>query len=78
MAQDRNENYLQAIRQNLTPQTQIIVCVVPNDKKDRYDAIKKSCCIDNPGMIIIFFTQILLNCFLFIVLYWRPGIFMVQ
>lgn len=48
MNQDRNENYLQAIRQNLTPQTQIMVCVVPNDKKDRYDAIKKSCCIDNP------------------------------
>lgn len=48
LGQDRNEQYLQAIRQNLTPSTQIIVFVVPNDKKDRYDAIKKSFCIDNP------------------------------
>ncbi|XP_005096149.1 piwi-like protein 1 [Aplysia californica] len=45
---DRNESYLQAIRQNLNPQVQMIVTVVPNNKKDRYDAIKKSCCIDNP------------------------------
>lgn len=46
--QDRNENYLQAIRQNLNPETQMVVTVVANNKKDRYDAIKKTCCIDNP------------------------------
>ncbi|BFZ18411.1 hypothetical protein BsWGS_21450 [Bradybaena similaris] len=45
---DRNDSYLQAIRQNLTPNVQIIVAVAPNNKKDRYDAIKKCCCIDNP------------------------------
>jgi len=48
LGQNRNEQYLQAIRQNLTPSTQIIVFVVPNDKNDRYYVIKKSCCIDNP------------------------------
>ncbi|XP_059156591.1 piwi-like protein 1 isoform X2 [Physella acuta] len=45
---DRNDSYLQAIRQNLNPRVQMVVCVVPNSKKDRYDAIKKCCCIDNP------------------------------
>ena len=25
-----------------------LLCVVPKNKKDRYDAIKKRCCIDNP------------------------------
>ncbi|XP_059156586.1 piwi-like protein 1 [Physella acuta] len=45
---DRNDSYLQAIRQNLNQRVQMVVCVVPNQKKDRYDAIKKCCCIDNP------------------------------
>ncbi|CAL1531960.1 unnamed protein product [Lymnaea stagnalis] len=45
---DRNDTYLQAIRMNLNPKVQMIVCIVPNNKKDRYDAIKKCCCIDNP------------------------------
>jgi aubergine-like protein len=45
---DRNESYLQAIRSKLASDTQMIVTVVPNMEKDRYDAIKKSCCIDNP------------------------------
>ncbi|KAI8735952.1 piwi protein 1 [Biomphalaria glabrata] len=48
MNDDRNESYLQAIRQNLNQSIQMVVCVVPNQKKDRYDAIKKCCCIDNP------------------------------
>jgi len=45
---DRNESYLQAIRSNLCPETQMVMTVLTNNKKDRYDAIKKSCCIDNP------------------------------
>ncbi|RUS89237.1 hypothetical protein EGW08_002980 [Elysia chlorotica] len=45
---DRNESYLQAIRQNLKETVQMVVAVVTNNKKDRYDAIKKMCCIDNP------------------------------
>lgn len=48
ISQDRNEAYLQAITQNLNPRIQIVVTVVSNNKKDRYDAIKKSCCIDHP------------------------------
>lgn len=33
------------------PDLQIIVVVVPNEKKDRYDAIKKLTCLDYPGKI---------------------------
>ncbi|CAL1531966.1 unnamed protein product [Lymnaea stagnalis] len=45
---DRNDAYLQAIKHNLSNTVQMVVCIVPNAKKDRYDAIKKCCCIDNP------------------------------
>ncbi|CAL1531948.1 unnamed protein product [Lymnaea stagnalis] len=48
ISDDRNDSYLQAIRQNLSSDVQMVVCVAPNAKKDRYDAIKKCCCIDNP------------------------------
>ena len=26
-----------------------VIVVLPNNRKDRYDAIKKMCCVDNPG-----------------------------
>ncbi|KAH9491610.1 Piwi-like protein 1, partial [Bulinus truncatus] len=45
---DRNDTYIKAIKTCLKPDTQMVLCVVPNQKKDRYDAIKKCCCIDNP------------------------------
>ena len=37
----------------------MVVCVATNNKKDRYDAIKKSCCIDNPGKQIEKLTNLL-------------------
>jgi aubergine-like protein len=36
------------MKENQTPDVQIILCVLPSNRKDRYDAIKKYCCIDNP------------------------------
>ncbi|KAH3883086.1 hypothetical protein DPMN_007036 [Dreissena polymorpha] len=45
---DRNEYYLTAIRQNLAPQTQMVMCIVPSNKPDRYNAIKKLCCVEHP------------------------------
>ncbi|XP_052219954.1 piwi-like protein 1 [Dreissena polymorpha] len=48
LSDDRNDSYLSAIRQNLTPQTQMVMCIVPTNKKDRYDAIKKLCCVEHP------------------------------
>lgn len=40
---------MQAIKQNANQGTQIIVFIVPSAKKDRYDALKKYCCIEFPG-----------------------------
>ena len=32
--------------------TQVIV-ILPTNRKDRYDAIKKVCCVENPGEICV-------------------------
>jgi len=45
---DRAQDFIVAIRDNIQSTTKIVVCLVPNDRKDRYDAIKKHCCIEQP------------------------------
>ncbi|XP_050410256.1 piwi-like protein 1 isoform X1 [Patella vulgata] len=45
---DRNETFLTTLTQNLTADTQMVLVVLPNNKKDRYDAIKKFTCIEHP------------------------------
>jgi len=45
---DRADSYLRAIKDRKNSDTQMVVCIVPNNRKDRYDAIKKYCCVDNP------------------------------
>ena len=27
-----------------------VICILPSNRKDRYDAIKKYCCVECPGM----------------------------
>ena len=39
------------LREHVNPDVQIVVCVLSNNKKDRYDAIKKFCCITCPGKL---------------------------
>nr|BAJ07610.1 piwi [Ephydatia fluviatilis] len=45
---DRTQTFLQGIERQLTPETQMVIVVLPTDRKDRYDAIKKFCCVDHP------------------------------
>ncbi|XP_061163361.1 piwi-like protein 1 isoform X1 [Saccostrea echinata] len=45
---DRNDSYLTALKQYVTPQTQLALTILPTNRKDRYDAIKKFCCVDHP------------------------------
>jgi len=41
---DSGQGFVNAIRENYIPgQTQLVVCVLPDQRKDRYDAIKKYC-----------------------------------
>lgn len=43
---DRTDTFLRALNQDLTlgHQVQMVICVLPNNRKERYDAIKKLCC----------------------------------
>lgn len=44
---DRPGEFVEAIQQVYQPgQTQLIVCILPDQRKDRYDAIKKHCIAD--------------------------------
>lgn len=45
---DRTESYLRAIRENLNPQVQCVVCIFPTSRDDRYAAVKKLCCVESP------------------------------
>jgi len=47
---DRTESYLQALRTEIDKdKPQIVVTIVTSNRKDRYDAIKKLCCLEKPG-----------------------------
>ncbi|CAF0863904.1 unnamed protein product, partial [Didymodactylos carnosus] len=45
---DRSETYLDALTAKVKKNTDLVLCILPNDRKDRYDAIKKYLCLDNP------------------------------
>ena len=45
---DRTDTYLRAIRDVLTPRLQLVVCVFPTQRDDRYSAVKKLCCCERP------------------------------
>ncbi|NXU70935.1 PIWL1 protein, partial [Oreotrochilus melanogaster] len=45
---DRTEAYLRALQQSVTPDTNIVLCVLSSARKDKYDAIKKYLCTDCP------------------------------
>ena len=45
---DRTDTYLNAIRQQIGSQLQLVVTIFPTSRDDRYSALKKLCCIDSP------------------------------
>ncbi|XP_027588832.1 piwi-like protein 1 [Pipra filicauda] len=45
---DRTEAYLRVLQQRVTPDTNIVVCILSSSRKDKYDAIKKYLCTDCP------------------------------
>jgi len=46
--QDTPDAYVNALKANIKPSTQMVVCVVSSKRKDRYDAIKRVCCLELP------------------------------
>jgi aubergine-like protein len=47
-----------AIKQNLDEKTQLVVVLVTSKRKDRYDAIKRVCCLEMPVPSQVVTTQI--------------------
>ncbi|XP_053313403.1 piwi-like protein 1 [Spea bombifrons] len=45
---DSTDAYVKCLQQKITPDTQLIVCILSSNRKDRYDAIKKFLCVDCP------------------------------
>lgn len=55
---DKTDTYAQTLRQALNVQTQIVVCICPTSRDDRYAVIKKICCAESPiPSQVIFFVN---------------------
>ncbi|XP_074526370.1 piwi-like protein 1 [Halichoeres trimaculatus] len=46
--EDYQESLLRALQHNVGPETQMVVVVLPSNRKDKYDSIKKYLCVDCP------------------------------
>lgn len=46
--QDSPELLANTLKQNITDQVQMVVVIVSSKRKDRYDAIKRVCCLERP------------------------------
>ncbi|XP_030626880.1 piwi-like protein 1 [Chanos chanos] len=46
--EDRQESLLRALQQNVRPGTQMVVVILPTNRKDKYDCVKKYLCLDCP------------------------------
>ncbi|CAL8343202.1 unnamed protein product [Lota lota] len=46
--EDYQESLLRALQQNVGPHTQMVVVVLPSNRKDKYDSVKKYLCVDCP------------------------------
>ncbi|XP_023936797.2 piwi-like protein Ago3 [Bicyclus anynana] len=45
---DRPETYIAALKKHITSQLQLVVAISPSQRDDRYAAIKRICCAENP------------------------------
>ncbi|KAM3965654.1 argonaute 3 [Aphomia sociella] len=45
---DRTDSYVAALKKTISSHLQLIVAICPTSRDDRYAAIKKICCADNP------------------------------
>jgi len=48
VAQDSPDLLANTLKQNITDSTQLVVVIVSSKRKDRYDAIKRTCCLEKP------------------------------
>lgn len=48
VTQDSPEQLVNSLKQNIDGNTQMVVVVVTSKRKDRYDAVKRICCLEKP------------------------------
>ena len=67
---DRSETFIRAIENKAHPQLDLVCCILTNNRKDRYDAIKKVLCVDCPlpsqvccSLVLLMMMMILSRCF---------------
>jgi aubergine-like protein len=55
ISDDRTDSYLRALDEFLNMDPRLIMCIVPNNRADRYSAIKKRTCVDRsvPTQVIL-------------------------
>ncbi|TMS03926.1 Piwi-like protein 1 [Larimichthys crocea] len=46
--EDHQESLLRALKQNVGPHTQMVVVILPTDRKDKYDTVKRFLCVECP------------------------------
>lgn len=46
--EDHQESLFRALQHNVGPETQMVVVVLPSNRKDKYDCVKKYLCVDCP------------------------------
>ena len=42
------ETFVAGLKTNVKQGVQMVICLLPNNAKNRYDAIKKLCCVEQP------------------------------
>ncbi len=52
---DKTQTYLSNIRNAINPELQLVVIIFPTSRDDRYNAVKKLCCVEKaiPSQVII-------------------------
>ncbi|XP_026321629.1 piwi-like protein Ago3 [Hyposmocoma kahamanoa] len=45
---DRTDSFIQGLKKAITSDLQLVVCICPTSRDDRYAAIKRICCAENP------------------------------
>jgi len=48
LANEKIETLVQELRSSINPEVQMVVCINPTNRDDRYSAIKKLCCVECP------------------------------
>uniref|UniRef100_A0AAG5D8I8 Uncharacterized protein n=1 Tax=Anopheles atroparvus TaxID=41427 RepID=A0AAG5D8I8_ANOAO len=61
LQQDGTQQYVQALRSRIRPETQIVVIIFPTAREDRYSAIKRVCCTEIPVPTQVINARTLMN-----------------